>query len=240
MLDLIFFGFEHDQLANWFGDLGGRERIENFFHKWLPEGNFFESTTYGTSPNPDLSYLAFDTAFTQCLFSPGQRSVTSNTRLNTLAMAEIFRYLYLNPEMLSAFGLTENDDIALFVNGIAAFRSLAFGDTQWNGLNVDPAIYVQESVNLKKIEEESDGNWRIRSFSSSGQNGLNSEIVHTVYAYLPGPIFVINPFDRFERRTGHEFIISARISAEASFEEVDMRLYRAISQVVNSLITDKI
>ena len=169
-------------LMYWFHDIGGRHFANQLIHeRWLhrPEEEVF-GANYGAKP-PELGFT----------FSKGERSVdvkpdqgwTRSNKLSTYTLAEALKRLVMyreNPESNLEFSTWEDVKVLLY----GAPASSWYTEEIPQGMESDPSTYVQEAVDIKALDRESAGRWRI--FSKLGLGfSRGGEIVHTDYVCLP-------------------------------------------------------
>ena len=115
-----------------------------------------------------------------------------------------------------------------------------FPGLQWGGMSTDPSVFLQSTLNMSKVEEQSGGQFRI--FSKLGAGWSTSryvgEIVSNAYACLP----VLDANGAPVPDAGLEFSMHVRgsIPNDASLVKVEQQVYTAMVQAVTAILDNKL
>ena len=91
--------------------------------------------------------------------------------LSPLASAEMTRRLVQHDIVSEQFrwpGLTSVDQQTILYG---AEETLFFGDQKWGGMTADPAIYLQNALDINRIDQDLGEDWRIFSKLGAGYSG---------------------------------------------------------------------
>ena len=96
---------------------------------------------------------------------------TMSNSLSPLASAEMTRRLVQHEIVSEQFrwpGLTPVDQQTILYG---AEETLFFGDQKWGGMSADPAIYLQNALDINQIDQDLGEDWRIFSKLGAGYSG---------------------------------------------------------------------
>lgn len=181
-------GYSSNALASYFHDLGWRQRLHDLINSdWI--GTSTEQTlggNYGEATPSDLSYQLNHFGTTCTADKDPSITIYSNT-ISSLTAAELTRRIALHSIIKPSLrfpGLLDVDAESI-LNGDA--KSSFFPNQINGGMSSDTAIFVQSSLDMKKVETDSLGKWRIFSKLGDGWSSTREkgEIVNNAYVCLP-------------------------------------------------------
>lgn len=218
-------------IARWFKNVAGRDTAQSLVTDWLGRSGEEFRGGYGT----DLANLGF--RFT----APGGAtvSVTSDDRsgfTNLLSLqteAEAMKRLAVWDDEATRPPHVQADDAATILYG--AEHPVAYKG-EAGGLMRDQAIYMQNALDMKSVEAESHGRWRIFSKLGNGEatrDGLGyvGEIAHVAYACLP----VVDAAGAPTPDAGAEFVLAIH-STNKSSRANDLALNALYRRIVQEVI----
>jgi hypothetical protein len=182
--------FESNALARYFLNIAGRSNVNDLIHgNWLDRpADEFLGGNYGAAA-ASLPYHFVMPDGSALDVTPDDASGGPSNNLSTLTMAEFLKRLAMHREDAS----TRLPDIqwadlqVLFYGPAHSAWAPLPGDngnappSEWGGMSADTGIYLQSAVNMKSVEKQAQGKWRIFSKLGYGQSGL----VENGYACLP-------------------------------------------------------
>lgn len=172
-------------LARWFKNVAGRDAAQSLVTDWLGRNGEEFRGGYGT----DLASLPFDfreADGAKVSVVPDDRTGITNL-LSMLTEAEALKRLATWDDEATRPPQLTAEDVQTVLYG--AERPVAYKG-EAGGMMRDPAIYMQNALDLEKVEQESQGHWRIFSKLGNGEAtrpnlGYVGEIANVAYACLP-------------------------------------------------------
>ena len=245
-------GYSSNSLSSYFHDIGFRDRIHSLVAKngWLLGNNPQPAYTpqpqslggnYGEATPSDLGFeFTAAAGDPQCGADKDPWPTMYDNSISALSAAELTRRIVQFreiPEDTRFPGMLWEDAQAEMYG---AETSLLFPGLQWGGMTADTAIFLQSALNMTRVEQESQGQFRIFSklgagWSSSREKG---EIVSNAYACLP----VLDSNGQPVPNQGYEFTISVKgsISVDPSLVEVEKQVYEAVQQTVGAILGNEL
>lgn len=236
--------YTSNSLSHYFLNIGWRERENDLIQDWLGHVNAEKWTpqeqtfggAYGEVPPADLQYQDYQCALD---VDPANGGNGYANHLSALSNAELLRRLVLHREMenfpsLQWPGVTYTDVQNILYGSSISDSTSFFPDVIWGGMSTDPGIFLQGALDdveknaLKRIDENSDGAWRIFSKLGAGYSSSRGkgEILSNVYACLPH----LFSTDSSDASNGIEFTFSVRAS-----EDKDVSLVHAQQAIMDAL-----
>lgn len=222
-------GYSSNSLASYFHDLGWREELFDLINSnWIGATVQTLGGNYG-EPTPDDLLFKINNLDQSCNADKDPwPNVYSNT-ISSLTAAELTRRIALHREIKVSLrfpGLLDVDAINL-LNG--AEKSSFFPNQVNGGMSTDTSIFVQSSLDMKKVEADSNGEWRIYSKLGNGWSSSRGrgEIVNNAYVCLPQ-----------ENGQGLEFTINVRGSVvnDYSTSQAESKVLEAMTQTISAII----
>jgi hypothetical protein len=239
-------GYTSNSLSSFFHDIGWRSNLNDLINsEWLGmqvNNDYPQSLggNYGEASPSDLQLIVSEND-EKCSIDKDEWLHTYDNTISALTAVELLRRIVLHSDIPNEmrFPGLKIDDIKSILYG-ASNDSLLFPEQMWGGMSVDISIFLQSSVDINKIDEISDGKWRVFSklgagYSSSRQVG---EIVSNAYACLP------TSTETAETRStdGTEFSITIRgsIVKDSSLKLVEQQVKDAYDQVINLIQSNQL
>lgn len=227
-------GYSSNALSSYFHDIGWRERIHALVNsEWINATSSGQTLggNYGEETPSDLSFLISNDIDNnnKCNVDKDPWLEIYSNSLSSLTAAELTRRITLHNELPVSmrFPGVEYEDIKTELYG--AETSLLFPNLKWGGMSTDTAIFLQSSLNISEVEDESDGKWRIFSKLGAGYSSIRNagEIVTNSYACLPSKT----------KGKNYEFTLSARGSVvhDSTLLQVQKEVYNSIEKTIKML-----
>lgn len=192
-------------LSRFMHDIGGRDRAHALVTEWLGRPGESLGGNYG-EPAPELALTFTTPSGASVSVSKDARTGLQN-QLSALSEVELLRRLVMHREDAATRmkGLDWKDLRVLFYGA----ESSQWYPGRWGGMSADKAIFVQSALDMRKVEADSKGRWRIFSKVGYGvpddpRRG-NGELVEVSYACLP----VLDAAGEPIPDRGHEVFIAA-------------------------------
>jgi len=193
-------GYSSNSLSSYFHDLGWRQKLHDLIQSdWLVgDDSVSLGGNYGEATPTDLGFRLtsdHDNSLS-CNAIDVPLNMTSNyeNSLTSLAAAELTRRLVLHEAIDPAirFPYMTSSDLRNILQGAdyTAYANATLFPFQIGGMSADTSIFLQSHLDMNRIEEASQGNWRIYSKLGCGWSGDRQvgEVVNNVYACLPGTL----------------------------------------------------
>lgn len=227
--------YESNALARYFLDVAGRDWANSLVEKWIGSLDSSLGANYG----------AFYSDVGQNFYNDDHQIYVDNSssyggpdkKITTLASAEFLKRLVMHREdaVTRLPGFRAPKDSQKFWEDL---KFLFYGQPNWywGGMQDDSAIYLENSVDIDRIDRNTKGNWRI--FSKLGYGTSSSrykqEFVYTAYGCFPQPEST-NP--------GAEFVISVHYSRSTGAIggiQMDKNMQSSIKKVVQAIMNNQI
>lgn len=219
--------FSSNGLSRYFHDIGHRDAANDLIHGWLkrPASETFGGN-YG-APSPDLGYSFRAPDGTTFSVTPEIGSGPAN-HLSTFTAAELLKRLVMHREDASTRmpGQQWADLQTLFYG---APRSTLFPG-KLGGMSADTAIFLQSAVDIRKVETESKGKFRI--FSKLGFG--NGQFVENQYACFP----VLDDQGKPVADRGKEMFLSVGLATGGGSERVRDALLAKYTKAIVAKVMD--
>jgi hypothetical protein len=182
-------GYSYNSLASYFHDLGWRQRLNDLIKSdWIGVySNESLGGNYGEISPSDISYTLNQVDSAACNADKDPWPIIYSNTISSLTAAELTRRIALHslikPNMRFP-GLLDSDAKSI-LNG--EHESLYFPGQVNGGMSCDTSIFVQSSLDMIKIDADSQGQWQIFSKLGNGYSSTRSkgEIVNNAYVCLP-------------------------------------------------------
>lgn len=193
-------------LSRFMHDVGGRERAHDLVTEWLGRERESFGGNYG-EPAPAMTMTFTEPGGARVSIAKDAASGYQN-QLSALTEVEILKRLVMHREDAATRmrGLTWADLRVLFYGA----EESSWYPGRWGGMSSDKAIFVQSALDVRKVEADAKGRWRIFSKVGYGvpddqaRRG-NGELVEVSYACLP----VLDAAGRPVPDQGRELFIAA-------------------------------
>ena len=236
-------GYTSNSLSSFFHDIGWRSNLNDLINsEWLGmqvNNDYPQSLggNYGEASPSDLQLIVSEND-EKCSIDKDEWLHTYDNTISALTAVELLRRIVLHSDIPNEmrFPGLKIDDIKSILYG-ASNSTFLFPEQMWGGMSADISIFLQSSVDINKIDEISDGKWRVFSklgagYSSSRQVG---EIVSNTYACLPTST-------ETGSTDGTEFSITIRgsIVKDSSLKLVEQQVKDAYDQVINLIQSNQL
>jgi hypothetical protein len=191
-------------LARYMHDIGGRARAHDLATQWLGRTNESLGGNYG-EPSANLP-MTFKEAGGASVTIARDTSSGYENQLSALTEVEILKRLVMHREdEATRMAHVEWEDLSTLFYGA---ETSSWYPGKWGGMSADKAIYLQSALDMRTVEEDAKGQWRIYSKIGYGtpsdpQRGTG-EIVEVEYACLPK----VDDAGRAVADAGHEFFLA--------------------------------
>lgn len=173
-------------LSRFMHDIGGRERAHDLVTEWLGRERESFGGNYG-EPAPAMTMTFTEPGGARISVTKDAASGYQN-QLSALTEVELLKRLVMHREDAATRmkGLTWADLRVLFYGA----EESSWYPGRWGGMSADKAIFVQSALDMRKVEADAKGRWRIFSKVGYGvpddqaRRG-NGELVEVSYACLP-------------------------------------------------------
>lgn len=215
-------------LMTWFHDVGGRGYANLLIHEyWLdrPKDEVF-GANYGARAAELGFTFKIDNDVTR--LQPDQGWIRNN-ELSTFTLAEALKRIVMHREdPQTQLDHSTWDDIKVLLYG--AQNSIWYDSNTPQGMESDVSIYLQHAVDIKQVDLNTQGQWRIFSKLGLGAS-RGGEFVHTDYACLP----IFDSKGNAIVDQGVELVLSMHLPANGNYGEGDKifaQTYRNLIQAV--------
>lgn len=226
-------GYTSNGLSSYFHDLGWRIQIYEILKKWFPQYDQISlGGNYGAPSPSDLGFVMD----TKCNAEKDPRTKVFENHLSPLIAAELLRRIVMFNDLpeASKWPAITYEDVQTLLYGPDESLLFPTGVT-WGGMSTDLAIFVQSAVDIKKVESDAKGKWRIFSKLGAGYSSSRSkgEIVTNAYACWP----VLDSQGRPIPDEGVEFVISVRgsVAQDSSLKKVEQAVAKTVFSIVKAV-----